>query len=158
MASRRAAIGLILAMASAPLLAVAIHAEPSFQRFVPFLIDLPGWVGTAPEGTARETPRRTAIRASRSYSRGGAQFYAGIILGTPADFEEFTVQIDVGPPKTSTIDGFDVMTTDTPAFVHIAVTLGPDAVFSLLFNGVSADEAMALARKFDWKGMQAQAK
>ena len=37
----------------------------------------------------------------------------------------------------------------------VSVTLGQDTTFSLWFNNVSEDEAMAIAQKFDWKGIQA---
>ncbi len=47
------------------------------------------------------------------------------------------------------------MTTQTsPVFVIIAITLGPDAMFKLLFNNFSEEEAMTIAQKFDWKGIQ----
>jgi hypothetical protein len=37
----------------------------------------------------------------------------------------------------------------------ILVALGPSAMFSLSFNGVAEDEALTLARRFDWKTIQA---
>ena len=37
----------------------------------------------------------------------------------------------------------------------IVVGLADNALFSLSFNGVPEDEAFALARRFDWKGIQA---
>jgi hypothetical protein len=36
------------------------------------------------------------------------------------------------------------------------ITLGPDAMFSLIFNHAFGAEAMAIARMFDWKSIQAQ--
>jgi hypothetical protein len=38
------------------------------------------------------------------------------------------------------------------------IPLGPKAMFGLFFNDVSEDEAMAIAQKFDWKGIQALAR
>jgi len=37
----------------------------------------------------------------------------------------------------------------------ILVALGPSAMFSLSFNGVAEDEALTLAKRFDWKTIQA---
>ena len=39
----------------------------------------------------------------------------------------------------------------------IMVALGDSALFSLSYTGLTEDEAMALAQKFDWKAMQAAA-
>jgi hypothetical protein len=35
------------------------------------------------------------------------------------------------------------------------VGLGKDAVFSFAYKGITEDEALALAEKFDWKAIQA---
>jgi len=37
------------------------------------------------------------------------------------------------------------------------VGLGNDAMFSFAYNGISEDEALALAEKFDWKAIQTAA-
>jgi len=38
------------------------------------------------------------------------------------------------------------------------VALDKEAMFSLSYNGLSEDEALALAEKFDWKAIQAATK
>jgi hypothetical protein len=127
----------------------AIWAQQNYQRFVPFLIDLPGWTALSPIGTKDDGE----ISAARSYSRHDAHFDAGIISGKAA----FTSVIDT-PEKyidSTTIDGFQVTTIFAPSFGAITVTFGPNAWFSIRFDNVPKDEAMAIARKFDWKGMQA---
>jgi len=43
------------------------------------------------------------------------------------------------------------MTRSRPVFVLIAITLGSDATFILIFNNVFEGEAMAIAQKFNWK-------
>ena len=59
--------------------------------------------------------------------------------------------------STSTIDGLPVTRS-----LHlqgqigsVIVVLGPSAVFMLTFNGVPDDEALTLARQFNWKAIQA---
>jgi hypothetical protein len=37
----------------------------------------------------------------------------------------------------------------------VLVVLGPSAIFNVAFNGVAEDEAFGLARRFDWKAIQA---
>ena len=59
--------------------------------------------------------------------------------------------------RAATIDGLAVARSFT---AHdktgvILVALGPNAMFSVTFEGVGEDEALALARQFDWKAMQA---
>jgi len=38
------------------------------------------------------------------------------------------------------------------------VALDKDAMFSFSYNGMSEDEALAIAEKFDWKAIQAATK
>ena len=59
--------------------------------------------------------------------------------------------------STTTIDGLPVIRTFTfnDKSGAIIVALDPSAMFNLAFEGVAEDEALALARKFDWKAIQA---
>jgi hypothetical protein len=137
----------------------AARAQEAYRRFTPLLMDLPGWTGTQPVGTEEERKGGRVITASRGYERGDARFNAFIISGTAslATGRDDGVYITIRPThkSTSTIDGFQVMTNATPVFVQIVITLGPDAIFHLIFNNVAEDEAMAIAQKFDWKGIRA---
>jgi len=60
----------------------------------------------------------------------------------------------------SAIDGFQVTRTfnfkDKSGAILIA--LGSNSVFSVSFNGIADDEALGIAKKFDWKAIQAAAK
>jgi hypothetical protein len=150
----------------------AAGAQQSYPKFLAFLIDLEGWTGLERVGTEEERKGGRVINALRSYVRGDAHFYAQIALGIAGDSGAGVHIADSGSivlggvritvnrsrvhESTSTIDGFEVRTLSTPAFVLIAVTLRPDAAFSLIFNQVSEDEAMAIAQKFDWKRMRAE--
>ena len=104
------------------------------------------------------------ITASRGYSRGDARFNAFIISGGSVRIVldgagNAGVHVAVGGDRSSrsTIEGFQVttLTLTSPAFVNIIVTLGPGAAFDLSFSNVSEEEAMTIAQKFDWKGIQA---
>ena len=138
----------------------AVRAERGSQNLIPLLIDLPGWTGSQPASTERERKGGRVLTAGRSYLRGDARFNALIISGTIADAADRSGNVHLsfrGAQKnTSTIDGFEVTTESTPVFVLIAIRLGADAMFSLIFNNVSGDEAMTIAQKFDWKSIQAQ--
>jgi hypothetical protein len=147
----------------------AAGAQQYDRRFAAFLIDLESWTGLEPTGTDEGRKDGRVIAASRSYLRSGARSAAPII-----DRPHFLASITWGTAapesvasyhhrntssvhrSTSTIAGFEVSTQSTPVVVMITVTLSPDATFNLIFNNVSEDEAMAIARRFDWKGMQAK--
>jgi hypothetical protein len=136
----------------------AVLAQQSPERFIPFLIDLPGWTGSQPAGTEEERKGGRVITATRGYLRGDDRFNAFIISGTSAlATSNDGVHITVGGvhKRTSTIDGFQVTTQSAPVFVLIAITLSSGAMFNLIFNNVSESEAMAIAQKYDWKGIRA---
>jgi hypothetical protein len=132
-----------------------LRAQQGYEQLIPLLIELPGWMGALPVGTDEEAKGGNGISAGRSYIRGEAHFSAFIVSGVAALSAKSGVHIDVKAQKsTSTINGFQVTTQSTPVFVLISIALGPDAAFNLMFNNVSADEAMAIAQRFDWKRMQ----
>jgi len=169
MIDRRRAVRLVaIAFAAAAVNGLpppAAHAQ-AFQRFVPFLIDLPGWTGQKPDGIAMQIPGSSMITASREYRRGDAKVSAQVVTGPAAQGALAATQTDINLETgdahmhTSTVDGLRVAASYT---VHdksgmVLVALGADVMFSMSFNGVAEDEAMTLARKFDWKAIQAAAK
>jgi hypothetical protein len=58
--------------------------------------------------------------------------------------------------STSTIDGLRVTRTYNTKDKSgaILVALGATALFSVSFNGLGDDEALLLAKKFNWKAIQ----
>jgi hypothetical protein len=166
MIDRRHAIRLALAALPATWLASAARAQQSFQRFLPLLIELPGWKGTKPDGMAMEMAGSNMVTATRAYERGDARLNASIMTGmaaqgalaaTSAGIKIETADMHM---STSTIDGLQVTKTYTISNKAgaVMVALGPAAVFTLTFNKVPEDEGIELARNFDWKAMQAQVK
>jgi hypothetical protein len=167
MIDRRRAVRLGVAsavMAAACSLAPAAPAQEGFQRFYPFLIDLQGWTGKKPEGFTVEMPGNSMTTASREYRRGDARFSAQVVTG-PAAQGALTVvngpvNIETGDAhmRTGAIDGLATARTYT---VHdksgtVLVALSPSAMFSISFRGLGEDEALVLAKQFNWKGIQAE--
>src|SRR5215472_3085204 len=84
MINRRGAVRLALAGLGAVALSPAARAQQSFQRFVPFLLDLPGWKASKPVGVATQLLGTDIITATRTYERGAAKVNASILMGAPA--------------------------------------------------------------------------
>jgi hypothetical protein len=164
---RRIAVRLVLSAAVFAVCSLlpspAARAQQSFQRFIPLLIDLSGWKGDKPDGMSMEMPGNSVVTATRAYVRGKATLDAQIVSGSVAQgtlaatAPGMKIETSDGRMYTSTIDGMQVVTTFTVSDKSgaILVALGPSALFNLSFNGVAEDEALTLARKFNWKAMQA---
>jgi hypothetical protein len=164
MINRRGAFRLALAgLASAGLLpSSVVRAQQGFQRFVPFLVDLQGWKGGKADGVAMEMSGTSMITAKREYERGDARLSAQVISGPAAQgalaatSTAMKIETADGRMSTSTIDGLPVTQTfkisDKSGVIIVA--LGNSAMFSLTFNGVTEDEALSLAKTFNWKGIQ----
>ncbi len=163
MIDRRAALRVALALPAAWLAMTPPGHAQEFQKYTPFLVDLPGWTGNKPDGMAMQMPGNSMVTATREYRRGSAKFGGQIIIGSAA--QGMLAPIHTGMKienaemhmGTSTVDGFAVLRTfqvkDQSGAILVA--LAGNAVLSLNFNGVPEDEAFALARRFDWKAIQA---
>jgi hypothetical protein len=166
MLNRRCAIGLVLVATVLPgisLLPSAAKAEQAFQRFIPLLVDLPGWQGKKPDGMSMEMPGNSMITATREYDRGDARLNAQIIIGAAAQgalaatHTGMKIETSEGHMITTTVDGLPVTRTYTfkDKSGAVLVELSPSAMFSLSFNGLAEDEALKLAQSFNWKAIKA---
>jgi hypothetical protein len=139
------------------------RAEEGFARFFPLFVDLDGWQGKKPEGLSIADGAMTT--ATREYQQGAAQLRAVVVLGPAAAAAlaatRIGVNIETGDVHviTSTMDGFPVTRTyDVPQKSGgIIVALGQDAMFTVYYKGITEDEVLPLAKKFDWKALQAMA-
>jgi hypothetical protein len=168
MIGRRRAVRLALSAAALSALALLLPssevcAQQSFQRYIPLLIDLQGWKGEKPDGVSMEMAGNSMVTATREYGRGEARLNVQIISGPVAQGTlaatnaDMKIETSEGRMYTSTIDGLRVTTTFTNSDKSgaILIALGPSALFTLSFNNVAEDEALTLAKKFNWKAMQA---
>jgi N-acetylmuramic acid 6-phosphate (MurNAc-6-P) etherase len=66
------------------------------------------------------------------------------------------IETSEGRLNTATIDGLQVTRTFTikAKTGAILIALGTSALLSVSFNGITDDEALALAKKFNWKAIQ----
>lgn len=158
------------AISAAFLLLLAIwpysaQADQPFQRFLPLLVDLAGWEGKKADGMSMQMGDASMTTATRDYGHGPAQLNISIIIGPMAEGSLASIQSGMklqtseGHMITDTIRGMPVMKTfnikDKSGALMVA--LAKNAMFSFGYKGISEDEALQLADKFDWKAMQAAA-
>ncbi len=167
MIDRRHLIRLALAAAMLTFSAVSplqlAHAEGGYQRFVPLLVELSGWEAGKPEGMTMEVSGASMVTATRNYQRGEAHVDVQMVTGPAAQVALAATSADMkiesgdGRMSSDAIDGFRVMRTYTFSDKSggIVVALGERALFSLSFSGIDDVEALAIAKRFDWKAMQA---
>lgn len=141
------------------------RADQPFQRFVPLLIDLNGWQGKKPEGMSMQMSDTNMTTATRDYERGPAQVHASVIVGqgatgvVPPMQGGMNLQTSEGHVISATMHGMPVLKNyNIPEKSgSLIVSLTKDALFSVTFEGITEDEALALAEKFDWKALQVAA-
>ena len=163
--SRRHAIRFSLAALTATWLFRPLPAstEESFRRFFPFLIDLDGWQGKTPDGMSMAMGNANMLTATREYEHGSARLHAAVVMGPAATGalaagqSGINIETTEGHLITSTIDGFTVIRTYNTKDKSgaLLVKLGESAMFSFSYNGLTEGEAMPLAKRFDWKAIQA---
>ena len=165
MIDRRCAVRFALAAvsASALLRSAAARADQAFRRYLSLFIDLDGWKGGKPDGMTMEMSDNSMTTAKRDYTRGPAQLHASVVTGPAAAGALATtktgmkIETSEGHMISTTMNGFPVTKSyNVPQKSGaLLVALGPAAMFSGSYNGMTEDEALPLAQKFDWKAFAA---
>ena len=143
----------------------AMTADQPFQRFLPLLVDLAGWQGKKPDGMSMQMSDTSMTTATRDYERGPAQLHASVVIGQAAEGALAPIQTGMklqtseGHMITDTMRGMPVLKTfnSKDKSGALLVALSKNAMFSFAYEGVTEDEALQLAEKFDWKALQAAA-
>jgi hypothetical protein len=141
------------------------HADQPFKRFLPLFVDLDGWQGKKADGMSMEMSNVSMTTATRDYQRGPAQAHATVMMGQAAAGALGSIQSGMnlqtsdGHMTTSTMHGMSVLKSynNPQKSGALMVALGKDAVFTFSYSGLSEDEALALAEKFDWQAIQTAA-
>ncbi|MBN2185650.1 MAG: hypothetical protein JW746_10010 [Candidatus Krumholzibacteriota bacterium] len=155
---------LLLSCALAPETALAEKHEKLYGE----LKDIEGWKGKDPEGMAMDMPGMKMIQAMRIYTKGENEITAMIMTGSPAATGSFTPQGEMnfesseGKASVKEIDGFTVhFAYDKEEHAGaITVLLDPEkkgaSVFVLSYKDLSEEEAMKIAKRFDWKSIKSK--
>lgn len=165
MIDRRRAIRFALAAVSAGavLRSAAVRADQAFRRYLPLFIELDGWKGNKPDGMTMEMSDNAMTTAKRDYTRGSAQLHASVVTGPSAagalamTKTGMKIETSEGHMISTTMNGFAVAKSyNVPKKSGaLLVALGSAAMFNVSYSGLTEDEALALAEKFDWKAFQA---
>jgi hypothetical protein len=143
----------------------AVSADQPFQRLLPLLVDLAGWQGKKPDGMSMQMSDTSMTTATRDYERGPAQVHASVVIGQAAEGALAPIQTGMkmqtpeGHMITDTMRGMAVMKTFSTKDKSgaLVVALAKNAMFNLTYEGLSEEDALQLAEKFDWKALQAAA-
>ncbi|MBN2231859.1 MAG: hypothetical protein JW781_03440 [Deltaproteobacteria bacterium] len=145
-------------------IAAAPAAAAAYDALLPLFIDLPGWNAEPAEGMAMDMGGSSMVSATREYRRGEAQFSAVMMTGQQAGAMAATVTSQ-GKMKIETSEVYMAVETIAgfPAYVvrnkqeqsgsiTILLDTNPDSarVFTVGYEHLDADEALTLAKKFDW--------
>ena len=152
--------GLVAAWLFQPLVA---HADPAFARFLPLFVDLDGWQGNKADGASLEMPGNSMTTAKRDYRHGSSQLHASVIMGPAAagalapTKAGMNVETSEGHMITTKVNDFTITKSYNNAEKSGAflIALGDSALLTVSYNGMNEDDALALARKLDWKAIQA---
>jgi len=130
----------------------------------PLLVDLKGWNAEPAGGMTMDMGSSKMINAVREYRQGGKQLNAMMILGNPAmtqgSMQAMKTETAEGKMSISTIDGFKVqsyfskMDKSGAVMVHLSQNQQQGAMFTLTYEGLSEEEGLNLAKKFNWKEMK----
>lgn len=134
----------------------------------PFLVNLNGWQGEAPQVMSMDMNGVQMVNAVRSYESGDKSLAATVMITSlqmgMASFQQMNMAQGEVSVSTTQMDGFKVMHAHDgnenggSIIVLLGETQKSSALFSLGYEGISGKDSLAIARKFDWKGMQKAAK
>jgi hypothetical protein len=163
MMQRRALLLSTLAFVAAAALGPPALAAPDFKSLTPLLIDLPGFDGEKAAGMTMDVGSGPMTTVSRQYKRGAAHVGVTVVMGEAAKGALAPVQMKLsmetadGHMKTTEIAGFKALETyhDASKSGNVLIAVADATLFSLEYRGLSEDEAVGLAQKFDLKALAA---
>ncbi len=150
---------------------LATFSLPAYAQnhtaLTPLLVNLSGWQAEKADGMSMSTGGMRMVTANRSYKKGGQELNATIMIGSQAmtmgQMQQMQMETEEVRVKTTTIDGFQISLNydKQENSGGIMVILGSNqnntAMFILNFQGMDENQALKLAKKFDWQAMKKSA-
>ena len=144
-------------------LAAGARADEVYAPLEPLLIDLDGWTAQAPKGSSMSMDQVKMVNVTRDYAKGDDTIEVTLTSGSQLSSvqldQDMDMKTDDSMLKIGAVDGYRVMQTYSKNDAHgsIMVRLQGNATSGALFvfdyHKLQPDEAMALAKKFDWKAL-----
>lgn len=138
-----------------------------YDALKPLLGDVSDWTAEAAEGSSMNMEGVTLVTANRHYQRGEERSLDAQLSLMPGGMAapiqasmNMNMETDEAVVSSSTIDGFLVHHNHEKAqnSGDVVVILGGNdkrtSMFTMSYTGISAQEALATAKRFDWKKMQ----
>jgi len=132
------------------------------------LVDIPEWKGEEVQAMDMDMNGIKIMNAIRSYEKDDSTFDAAIMVTTLqmglAPFQQMNMSQGGIKIETTSMNGFKVMHThdgnenEGAIMILLGETKTNSALFSLNYEGLSGEESIAVAKKFDWKSIQKAAK
>ncbi len=142
----------------------------NYSDLYPYLKKLSGWKAKAPTGASVQMPDLHLITATREYKKGKKSLTAMIMIGPQAlaswlpYAEGFKLDTPNELVTTQKIKDFPVQIIydkkNHCGGILVELSAPEDsgsrkaAAFHLSFNSMGPEEALKIAEKFDWEGMQ----
>ena len=154
--------GLTLVLTLTFFAAVGVAADHT--QLTPLLVNLKGWEAEPAGGMTMDMGSSKMINAARDYRQGDKEIKAMVMLGnqamTQGSMQDIKAENAEGKMSMKTIDGFKVMSqySKTEKSGAIIVYLKQDqqqgAIFTLVYDGLTEEEGLNAAKKFNWKEMK----
>jgi len=150
------------------LILLAVCSVPVFAQdhntLKPLLINLKGWQAEKADGMSMSTGGMRMITANRSYKKGKLELNATVMVGsqtmTMGQTQQMQMETDDMRVKMTTIDGFktnlnyDKQENSGGIMVFLDNNQNNAAMFILNFQGMDENQALKLAKKFNWQAMK----
>ena len=155
-------LGLMIVAILTSFAATGVAADHTL--LTPLLVDLKGWNAEPAGGMTMDMGSSKMINAVREYRQGDKELNAMMILGnqamTQGSMQAMKTETAEGKMSISTIDGFKVQTfydkkeNSGGVMVQLGQNQQQGAMFTLLYKGLSEEEGLEAAKKFNWKEMK----
>lgn len=143
----------------------------ALDALLPLMIDLPGWQAEKADGADMSAATGAkAVAVFRTYQDGDRKFEVSVLVGMQAsaswlpDYKEGYKTESAGAViEVRRIGGFlvyDSFETESKSggiIVLLQAAQDGDAILGVSYEGLSREEGMALAQKFNWPKMKAEA-
>jgi hypothetical protein len=155
-------IGFALVVILTSFAATGVAADHTL--LTPLLVDLKGWNAEPAGGMTMDMGSSKMINAAREYRQGDKELNAMVMLGnqamTQGSLQAMKAETTEGKVSISTIDGFKVTShyskteKSGAVIVHLTQSQQQGAMFTLVYEGLTEEEGLRTAKKFNWKEMK----